>query len=404
MHDTQANSHIAPSQDESTVRSSSQTAQPSRLTWFLIALSTLLFVRYFVPYFAEHLQYSLTKGRHRAELEAAKDGLAALPLNELSTAYQLISKRVGPSVVHINVESSLARTRDAQADRFYGYGNPESRGQGSGVIVDEAGYIVTNNHVVDGATTINVTLSDGRVVAGRVIGVDELTDIAVLKIDADGLVATEWGDSNRLEVGALVWAVGSPFGFQHSVTFGILSAKHRAGMAGTAWQDFIQTDAAVNPGNSGGPLVDANGQIVGINTAIVGESYQGISFAIPSVVARQVYNELRDGGFVERGWLGAQLINVTDEAAEVLNLSATRGAFVRAVVTDQRNPSPAQTAGLQPGDVVIKWDQHLIPDAATLTQLIAGAEIGSTAEVVVSRDRQEIVLSIQIGRRPLQLD
>ncbi|MBI2477577.1 MAG: trypsin-like peptidase domain-containing protein [Planctomycetia bacterium] len=285
----------------------------SRLTWPLAAVVALLLLRFVVPYFAEHLQYSITKGRQRAELEAAKVGLEQLPLGELSTAYQLVSKRVAPSVVHINVASSMLRGQGAELDprlqRLY----PEALGQGSGVIVDAAGYIVTNNHVVSEATKIQVTLNDGRVIDGTVVGIDSLTDLAVLKIDATDLEAVEWGDSDQLDVGALVWAVGSPFGLQHSITFGILSAKNRT--TGTAWQDFLQTDAAVNPGNSGGPLVDASGRIVGINTAIVGDSYQGISFAIPSNVARQVYEKLRSNGHVERGWLGAQLGDVTDEVA-----------------------------------------------------------------------------------------
>src|SRR3990167_2810169 len=194
----------------------------SRLTWPLAVIAALLLLRFVVPYFAEHLQYSITKGRQRAELEAAKVGLEQLPLGELSTAYQLVSKRVAPSVVHINVASSMLRGRGAELDprlqRLY----PESGGQGCGVIVDAAGYIVTNNHVVSDATKIQVTLNDGRVIDGTVVGIDTLTDLAVLKIEATDLETVEWGDSDQLDVGALVWAVGSPFGLQHSITFGIL--------------------------------------------------------------------------------------------------------------------------------------------------------------------------------------
>lgn len=403
MQDNPANQGEQPDPHERVGPEATQSHASNLLTWLLIALTVLLFIRYFVPFFAEHLQYSITKGRHRAELEAAKEGLAELPLSELSTAYQLISKRVGPSVVHINVASSMARAGRSELDQLFGQ-TPESRGQGSGVIVDEAGFIVTNNHVVADATKIDVTLSDGRVVTGTVVGVDALTDIAVLKIEASDLVATEWGDSDQLEVGALVWAVGSPFGFQHSITFGILSAKNRAAMAGTAWQNFIQTDAAVNPGNSGGPLVDAKGQIIGINTAIVGESYQGISFAIPSVVAKRVYQQLRDGGHVERAWLGAQLGDVNEELAEQLNLPVDRGAFVVAVVTDNRTPPPAQQAGIRPGDIVVQWNEHPIKDGATLTRLVAGSTIGSDAEMTVYRDGIKIVLSVHVGARPPQLN
>jgi S1-C subfamily serine protease len=375
----------------------------NRLTWSLTALVMLLLVRFLVPYFAEQVQYSVTKGRHRAELEAAKEGLDQLPLGELSTAYQLVSKRVAPSVVHINVASSLVLNRAIEIDpRFYGE-YPEARGQGSGVIVDPAGYVVTNNHVVADATEIQVTLNDGRVVDGTVVGIDALTDLAVLKIEATGLEAAEWGDSDQLEAGALVWAVGSPFGLQHSITFGILSAKNRT--TGTAWQDFLQTDAAVNPGNSGGPLVDAHGRIIGINTAIVGDAYQGISFAVPSSVAKQVYDKLRTSGHVERGWLGAQLGDVTDEVAREINLSVNRGAYVVAVVaTDPRNPSPAQLAGIRPGDIIVKWNGTSIDDGGTLTRLVAAAKIGSDAEVTVVRDGHEVTLTVHIAARPLQIN
>ncbi len=371
-----------------------------RLTWFLVALAVLLLVRYSVPFFAEQLQYSITRGKQRAELEAAKEGLQQLPLGQLSTAYQLVSKRVAPSVVHIKVASSLVvgggEVFDARLQRIH----PGTSGQGSGVIVDKAGYVVTNNHVVENSMEIRVTLSDGRVVEGVVVGIDPLTDLAVLKIEATDLEAAEWGDSDRLEVGALVWAVGSPFGLQHSITFGILSAKNRAAMAGTAWQDFLQTDAAVNPGNSGGPLVDADGRIVGINTAIVGDVYQGISFAIPSNVAKGVYDKLRASGRVERGWLGAQLGDVSDELAREFELPVSRGAYVVAVVTDRRNPSPAEQAGLRPGDIVVKWNGQPIDDGGTLTRLVAAATIGSDAELTVVREGREVPLTVHIGARP----
>jgi len=376
----------------------------NRLTWFLVALAALLLLRFFVLYFVEQIQYSITKGRQRAELEAAKEGLQQLPLGELSTAYQLVSKRVAPSVVHIKAASSLVRGGGDAFDPRFPRMQPESGGQGSGVIVDQAGYVVTNNHVVADATEIRVTLSDGRVVDGTVVGVDAPTDLAVLKIEAADLEAAEWGDSDQLEVGALVWAVGSPFGLQHTVTFGILSGKNRGAMAGNAWQDFLQTDASVNPGNSGGPLVDAGGRIVGINTAIVGDVYQGISFAIPSNVAQEVYEKLRASGHVQRGWLGAQLEDVSDELAREFDLPVNRGAYVFAVVTDRRNPTPAQQAGMLPGDIVVKWNDQPIDDGGTLTRLVAAAEIGSDAEVTVIREGREITLSVHIGERPLQIN
>lgn len=393
--------------DAQMVEPQSQRNEPApgvakHLTRFLLALAVLLLLKYFVPYFVEQVQYSITKGRQRAEIEAAKEGLRELPLGELSTAYQLVSKRVAPSVVHIKVTGSSIVGRGDGFDPRLQRIQPDTSGQGSGVIVDEAGYVVTNHHVVAGATEIRVTLSDGRAAEAKVVGIDALTDLAVLKIEAAGLEAAEWGDSDQLEVGALVWAVGSPFGLQHSITFGILSAKNRAAMAGTAWQDFLQTDAAVNPGNSGGPLVDARGRIVGINTAIVGDVYQGISFAIPSNVAKGVYDKLRASGRVERGWLGAQLGDVSDEFAREFELPVTRGAYVSAVVMDRRNPSPAQQAGLLPGDIVVKWNGQPIDDGGTLTRLIAVATIGSDAELTVVRENREVTLTVHIGERPPQ--
>lgn len=385
-------------------RHEESTRMANRLTWFLLALATLLLIRFFVPFFVEQVQYSMTKGRQRAELEAAKEGLQQLPLGDLSTAYQLVSKRVAPSVVHINVASSLDRGRANGLDPRFQQVYPEAQGQGSGVIVDTAGYVVTNNHVIADATAIQVTLNDGRVVDGTVVGVDARTDLAVLKIEAADLEAAEWGDSDQLEAGALVWAVGSPFGLQHSITFGILSAKNRGAVAGNAWQDYLQTDAAVNPGNSGGPLVDVRGRVIGINAAIVGESYQGISFAIPSSVAKRVYDGLRANGYVERGWLGAQLGDVTDEVAREFDLPVNRGAYVVAVVTDRRNPSPAQKAGLRPGDIVVKWVNQPINDAATLTRLVAAAKIGDDIEVTVVRESQKTTLTVNVGERPLQIN
>jgi serine protease Do len=279
----------------------------------MVALILLwLGLQYLVPYLIERYHYAATRGRQQAEYEIAVEGLQTLPLESLSKAYQMVSQHVAPSVVHIDVGS---RSEDLSPTGGmpppFGPRMPLDRGQGSGVIVDSNGYIVTNYHVVEQAGSIRVSLSDGRNVKARVVGFDQETDLALLKIEAHSLVASDWGDSDELEVGALVWAVGSPFGLQSTTTFGILSGKHRAGMAGAVYQDFLQTDAAVNPGNSGGPLVDVRGKIVGINTAILGDAFQGVSFAIPSRVAKHVVERLRSEGRVARGWLGVELRTVT---------------------------------------------------------------------------------------------
>ncbi|MCH5375795.1 MAG: trypsin-like peptidase domain-containing protein, partial [Planctomycetes bacterium] len=243
----------------------------------------------------------------------------------------------------------------------------------------------------------------GRMLPARVVGVDEMTDLAVLQIDADSLVAAEWGDSDEVEVGALVWAVGSPFGLQSTTTFGILSGKHRAGLAGEIYQDFLQTDAAVNPGNSGGPLVDAQGKIVGINTAILGEAYQGVSFAIPSRVAQQVVEKLKTVGRVARGWLGVQLRPVSDEDMEKAGLPDKLGAWIIGCYDDHGLTSPARRAGVQAGDVVIRWNGRMIGKPEELIRAVADTDVESVASVVLRRGKQEITLQVQVGERPADL-
>jgi serine protease Do len=371
----------------------------SKLLWLVTVVAVMLGVYTLVPRLAEEINYGLTRGRQRAEYENARERLKEMPLEGLSAAYQLVSQKVGPSVVHINVESkSAGDVVEEAASRFHRF--RDFSGQGSGVIVDAEGYIVTNLHVVRGAEKIQVSLSDGRRVAGRLVGTDDETDIALVKVDAGQLLPADWGDSEQLNVGALVWAVGSPFGLERSVTAGILSAKHRAGLAGTPYQDFLQSDAAVNPGNSGGPLVNAQGQIVGINTAIVGESYQGISFAVPSSVAHEVYNRLREKGSVARGWLGVQLGEVPPEISTRLKLSPGRGAYVANLVEQLPIASPAQQAGIARGDVIVRWNDKEVLSPSMLTYFVAQTAIGSTAKVEVNRDGNELSFDVKVGERP----
>jgi serine protease Do len=372
-----------------------------RLAWLMAVLAFMVGVRFSVPQFAEEIQYSITRGRERAQHEQSGLALTESPLSGLSQAYQLVSKRVAPSVVHINVTSTSVRLAEEGVGLLF----PEPRrrdtaGQGSGVIVDASGYIVTNFHVVEGAREIEVGLSDGRRVEARIVGVDRPTDIALLRIEADRLTPAEWGDSERLEVGSLVWAAGSPFGLQRTITFGILSAKNRAGVNGNYFQDFLQTDAAVNPGNSGGPLVDERGRIIGINTAIMGEVYQGISFAVPSNVVREVYERLRREGKFTRGWLGVRMENVTEELAERLGLPAPQGVFVEWVV-DSDETSPALRAGIQAGDVIVRWNEDEIRSPANLMWLVGKTRIGSQARVVVVRNGSQLELDVVVGERPV---
>ncbi|MBM4004539.1 MAG: trypsin-like serine protease [Planctomycetes bacterium] len=368
-----------------------------KLTWLMTILGLMLVSMCIGPYFIEQYEYARARGRQRAEVEIATLQLASSPALGLSTASELVSKRVGPSVVHINVVSNESAPNDSAlpARRFR-----EAQGQGSGVIVDADGYVVTNRHVVEGAREIDVALSDGRHVPAKIVGLDSLTDLAVLRIDSRDLFPAEWGDSDELEVGAMVWALGSPFGLERSVTFGILSAKHRAGRAGTQFQDLMQTDAAVNPGNSGGPLVDVHGRIVGINTAIVGQTYSGISFAIPSQIARDVVTRLKSNGRVRRGWLGLELDNLSEERARDLGLSSTQGAYVGGIVAGEGLASPAGTAGVLPGDVIIKFDGAPVLSREALIAQVVRTSVDARIELVIIRGGEEMRLQVTLGERP----
>jgi serine protease Do len=374
----------------------------AKLVWLLAFLALLLAISYLVPYIAEQTQYAITRGKQRAEHDFAREHIGESPIRDMSRAYQMVSKLVGPSVVHINTAGannnnnglplSTRRTRIA------------TEGQGSGVVMDARGYILTNNHVIRGADDIQVSLANGEKHPATVVGRDTQTDLAVLKINADQLVPAAWGDSEELEPGALVWAVGSPFGLERSITSGILSGKHRAPLAGNIQQDFLQTDAAVNPGNSGGPLVDAAGKVIGINTAIVGDAYQGISFAIPSNVAHGIYSQLKKNGIVRRGWLGVHLEEMTPERARQLALPGPSGVYISGIYLHD-NSSPAAHAGVQPGDVLLRWNDNVVMSPADLRKLVEKTPIGSRAKVVVWRDGGQLTLEVVVGQRPqLPLD
>lgn len=369
------------------------------LVWVLCGLLIMLALRYMVPYYIEEMNYAAARGKQRAEVEVAVDGLAELGLDHLSTAYQLVSKRVGPSVVYIDtIKTSNSGLPRDEFGFLFGPGGYRQQNQGSGVIMDPAGYILTNNHVIERATNISVELNEGRTVSAVVIGNDLLTDLALIKIEASGLIAAEWGNSDALEVGALVWAVGSPFGYEQSITAGILSAKNRPGLG--PHQRFLQTDAAVNPGNSGGPLVDALGHVIGINTAILGESYRGISFAIPSSIARNVYEDLKKNGIVPRGWLGVAMEPAGSERALGAGVTATEGAVVISVFPG----SPATKAGIQPGDVIVQWGENSVDTCEKLSLLVAETPIGSRVDVLIRRDNVDITVKVDVVLRPRQME
>ena len=267
---------------------------------------------------------------------------------------------------------------------------------GSGFVIDPSGIIVTNNHVIEGADEITVNFSDGSKLKAEVLGRDKKTDLAVLKVKpTKPLKAVELGDSNKIRVGDWVMAIGNPFGLGGTVTLGIVSARNRNINAGP-YDDFIQTDAAINRGNSGGPLFDMDGKVIGINTAIISPSGGsiGIGFAIPSSTATHVINQLRQFGETRRGWIGVRIQEVTDDIAEGLGLPSAKGALV-AGVTDN---GPAAKGGIEPGDVIITFDGRPVPKMSDLPRMVADTEVGKAVDVVVIRKGKEETLKITLER------
>ena len=338
----------------------------------------------------------------------------------LSEAFTSVAKAVRPSVVHISAVTRVQpvtgkqRVRpqipdqfrrefglnDDMFEKFFEQQIPErghaQHGQGTGFIVSNDGFIVTNNHVVRGATELTVRLSDGREFTGKVIGQDDKTDVAVIKINASNLMAAELGDSDAMEVGEWVLAIGSPFGLDQTVTAGIISAKGRGNVGITDYEDFLQTDAAINPGNSGGPLVNMKGQIVGMNTAIASRSggSMGVGFAIPSSMVKTVANSLMKEGKVTRGWLGAAIQDLSEDLAKSFNYDSTKGVLIGDVVPD----SPAAKAGLKAGDIVAKINGQEMKNAQQLRHTIASIKPNSSAELSIYRDGKVQTLPVVIGQ------
>ncbi|HVG02681.1 MAG TPA: DegQ family serine endoprotease [Nitrospira sp.] len=326
-----------------------------------------------------------------------------------------VAKAVTPAVVNITT-GAAEQVSDSPHPRgrgedFFGspfgprrFGPPmeprERRGggQGSGVIVTSDGYVLTNNHVVDGAKTVTVTLPDKREFKGKIVGNDPKTDIAVIKIDGNNLPTIAWGDSSRLQVGEYVLAVGNPFGLNSTVTLGIVSALGRGRMGITQYEDFIQTDAAINPGNSGGALVNTKGELIGINTAIFSQSggYQGVGFAVPTSMSKPIYESLVKTGKVVRGYLGIGIQDLNQELAKSFDLKGSNGALV----TDLKEDGPAEKAGLKQGDVITSFQGTAIEDAVTLQRAVTRTAVGSKAMMKVMRDGHEKEVTVTIGELP----
>jgi serine protease Do len=277
-------------------------------------------------------------------------------------------------------------------------GRPE-QSAGSGVIVDSHGHIITNNHVIENATQITVTLSDKREFPAKVVGADPKTDLAVIKIEAQNLPALKWAEYDKLQVGDLVLAVGSPFGLSSTVTLGIISALGRGNVGIADYEDFIQTDAAINPGNSGGALVNMNGELIGINTAIFSRTggSEGIGFAITSSIAMDIVDSLMKSGKVVRGWMGIAIQEITPALAKSFKIPEQRKGVL---ISDVNENGPSFAAGLRRGDVVIGFDDKDIQNVSQLRNMVARTLVGREARVKVIRDGKEQVIAVKIGERP----
>ena len=279
-------------------------------------------------------------------------------------------------------------------DDAFGYRERRAQSLGSGVIVSSDGYVLTNNHVIDQGVEVTVTMPDKRELRAKIVGADDATDIAVLKIDANNLPVMPWGDSSKLKVAEWVLAIGNPYQLNQSVTLGIVSALGRT-LEGRTYQDFIQTDAAINPGNSGGALVNGRGELVGINTAIFSETggYQGIGFAVPSNLARHVMDELIKYGQVQRGTIaGITLAPLTTRLAEELGAPNTKGM----VVISMQQRSDAYTAGLRPGDIVVSFNGSAIEDQGQFARMLSEAKIGSTVTLGVLREGKQLTIKVPV--------
>ncbi len=279
-----------------------------------------------------------------------------------------------------------------------GHGRPD-QSAGSGVIFDPNGFIVTNNHVVEGATQITVTLSDRREFSAKVVGTDPKTDLAVVKIEAKNLPALKWAEYEKLQVGDLVLAVGSPFGLSSTVTLGIISALGRGNVGIADYEDFIQTDAAINPGNSGGALVNVIGELIGINTAIFSRTggSEGIGFAIPSSIALDIVNSLQKTGKVVRGWMGVAIQEITPALAKSFKLPEQRKGVL---ISDVNENGPSHAAGVKRGDVVIAFNGKEVQNVSQLRNLVARTIVGMDAQVKVLRDGKEQTIAVKVAERP----
>jgi serine protease Do len=331
-------------------------------------------------------------------------------LTKFGDAMAKIAERVTPAVVNISTTRTVKTPKNPLFDdpffkKFFGEGHEggqkrKANSLGSGFIATSDGYIITNNHVVEGAEDILVKLADNREYKGKVIGVDSRTDVAVIKINEKNLPTIPWGNSDKLKVGAMILAVGNPYGLSHTVTMGIISALGRVGMGISDYEDFIQTDAAINPGNSGGPLVNASGEVIGVTNAIFSTSggYQGIGFAIPANMVKNVMDSIISEGKVVRGWLGVQIQPLTADLARQFGLKDDNGVLL----VDVTEGGPAAKAGLKGGDVVVEYDGKKINDPFHFKNMVAETKPLQQVPIRIIREGNLLTVNVTIGELPVE--
>ncbi len=346
-------------------------------------------------------------GQAPVGIVAVKEAAPATDIGRRVASYADAAKRAVPAVVHVFTSQEIRASRHPLANdpfwsHFFGDRGTQTQrrsGLGSGVVVSEEGYILTNYHVVEAADEIEVASNDGRKFKAKVVGTDPESDLAVLRVPADArLSAITFATADSLRVGDVVLAIGNPFGVGQTVTSGIVSALGRSHLGINTFENFIQTDAAVNPGNSGGALVDSNGDLIGINTAIYSQNggSMGIGFAIPVSLARNVMEQIIKNGSVTRGWIGVEVQEITAELAESFKLPGTEGALIAGVVRG----SPAEKAGIKPGDVLLSIDGQKVKDAENMLELIAGLAPGQSSRIALRRDSRDVEVQAAIGKRP----
>ena len=358
-----------------------------------VTLAVLFAVRMFAPQWLNSLPGETKPALH---IQVASTPAPA----PASGSYSAAALKAMPAVVSVTTTRASSSREGSPLERFFGGPDPRQPtvGLGSGVIVTPTGYVLTNNHVIEGAEEIEVKLADGREAAAKVVGRDPDTDLAVLKINLTKLPTLAFGDDTKAHVGDVVLAIGYPFGVGQTVTQGIVSALGRTQLGINTFENFIQTDAAINPGNSGGALVDVYGNLLGVNTAIFSRSggSLGIGFAVPASTARNVLQQLISTGHVVRGWIGVEPQDVTLQMAQALNLPEAEGVIVAAVL----RKGPADRAGIRPGDIVMDVAGQAVRNTGQLLNVVAALKPGSHTTLRVLRKGRERALQVKIGTRP----